>query len=115
MAKQIADKLVENSIEIANDPITSGYPLLRNKLQSARRGADCRLAPSAPNKMLNIVISFLLGGILSFGIIFVKELFNNKFQTTARHGEVLGHQRDRGRSRNDQGTEVGGLDGIFRI
>jgi capsular polysaccharide biosynthesis protein len=88
LAKEIADKLVENSIEIANDE-NSGYPLLRNKLRLLDE-AQIPVSPSAPNKLLNIVISFLLGGILSFGIIFVKELFNNKFQTTADMEKYLG-------------------------
>jgi capsular polysaccharide biosynthesis protein len=87
-AKEIADKLVENSILIANDE-NSGYPLLRNKLRLLDE-AQLPASPSAPNKMLNIVISFLLGGILSFGIIFVKELFNNKFQTTSDMEKYLG-------------------------
>lgn len=88
LAKEIADKLVENSIAIANDE-NSGYPLLRNKLRLLDE-AQTPTSPSAPNKMLNIVISFLLGGILSFGIIFVKELFNNKFQTTTDMEKYLG-------------------------
>jgi capsular polysaccharide biosynthesis protein len=88
LAKEIADKLVENSIAIANDE-NSGYPLLRNKLRLLDE-AQIPVSPSAPNKMLNIVISFLLGGILSFGIIFVKELFNNKFQTTNDMEKYLG-------------------------
>jgi len=88
LAKEIADKLVENSIEIANDE-NSGYPLLRNKLRLLDE-ARLPVSPSAPNKLLNIVISFLLGGILSFGILFVKELFNNKFQTTADMEKYLG-------------------------
>jgi capsular polysaccharide biosynthesis protein len=37
--------------------------------------------PSSPNKVLNVMISFILGAILSLGIIFVKEMFNNKYQT----------------------------------
>ncbi|MFA5006184.1 MAG: Wzz/FepE/Etk N-terminal domain-containing protein [Candidatus Izemoplasmatales bacterium] len=88
LASRIANQLVDNSIAIANELVDDGtgnlepaYTLLANKL----RTLDVAIVPTAassPNKVLNVVISFLVGGILSLGIIFVKELFNNKFQST---------------------------------
>lgn len=80
LASEIANQLVENSIEIANDP-GNAYVLLQDKLKLLDV-AVAPTAPSSPNKLLNVVISFLLGAILSLGIVFVKELFNNKFQST---------------------------------
>jgi len=80
LAGQIANQLVENSIQIADDE-ENAYVLLQNKLK-VLDVATTPVNPSSPNKLLNIVISVLLGGILSLGIIFVKELFNNKFQST---------------------------------
>ena len=46
--------------------------------------------PSAPNKLLNIVISILLGGIVSLAFVFVKELFNNKYQSASEMEKHLG-------------------------
>ncbi|MBU0996416.1 MAG: hypothetical protein KKE16_00035 [Firmicutes bacterium] len=80
LASEIANQLVENSIEIANDE-ENAYVLLQNKLKVLDVATD-PVNTSSPNKPLNVIISVLLGGILSLGIVFVKELFNNKFQST---------------------------------
>ncbi|MBN2876440.1 MAG: hypothetical protein JXL85_02195 [Bacilli bacterium] len=88
LAAEIANRLVENSIAIANDT-ESGYVLLQNKLKLLDM-ADVPSIPSAPNKILNIVISVLLGGIVSLGIVFVRELFNNKFQSSSEMEKFLG-------------------------
>lgn len=80
LAAEIANQLVADSIAIANDE-GNEYVLLQDKLK-VLDVAKVPSAPSAPNKMLNLVISLLLGGIVSLGIVFVKELFNNKFQST---------------------------------
>ena len=79
LAKTIADKIVENSISIADDE-EQGFLFLQNKLKLVYP-AELPVEPSSPNKVLNIVISALLGGILSLGIVFLKELFNNKYLT----------------------------------
>jgi len=79
LAQMIANTLVENSIEIANDE-ESPYVLLQNKLKVLDE-ADLPTNPSSPNKFLNVVISVLLGGIISLGVVFMKEFFNNKFKS----------------------------------
>jgi capsular polysaccharide biosynthesis protein len=79
LAQEIANTLVENSIEIANDP-ESPYVLLQNKLKVLDE-AKLPTSPSSPNKTLNVIISGLLGGILALGVVFVKEFFNNKYKT----------------------------------
>jgi capsular polysaccharide biosynthesis protein len=79
LAQEIANTLVENSIEIANDP-ESPYVLLQNKLK-VLDVANLPTSPSSPNKTLNVIISGLLGGILALGVVFVKEFFNNKYKT----------------------------------
>jgi capsular polysaccharide biosynthesis protein len=88
LAKIIANRLVDNSILIADNEQTQ-YRTLKDKLRVVDL-AITPTSPTAPNKMLNVVISFLLGGILSFGIIFLKELFNNKFQSTNEMEKYLG-------------------------
>lgn len=79
LAQEIANTLVENSIEIANDP-ESPFVLLQNKLKILDV-AKLPTSPSSPNKTLNVIISGLLGGILALGVVFVKEFFNNKYKT----------------------------------
>ncbi len=79
LAQKIANTLVENSIEIANDT-ESPYVLLQNKLK-VLDVAKLPTSPSSPNKTLNVIISGLLGGILALGVVFVKEFFNNKYKT----------------------------------
>jgi len=80
LAAEIANQLVENSILIANDE-ENGYVLLQDKLQ-VLDVATTPSVPSSPNKILNAVISFVIGAVIALGIVFVKELFNNKFQST---------------------------------
>lgn len=87
LARDIANKLVENSIEIANND-ENAYVLLQDKLK-VLDVATMPVNPSSPNKLLNVVISVLLGGILALGIVFIKELFNNKFQSTQELEKVL--------------------------
>jgi len=88
LAAEIANTLVENSIAIANDD-EIGYVLLQDKLK-VLDPADVETIPSSPNKMLNIVISVLLGGIISLAFVFIKELFNNKFQSASEMEKYLG-------------------------
>ncbi|MDD4184010.1 MAG: Wzz/FepE/Etk N-terminal domain-containing protein [Candidatus Izemoplasmatales bacterium] len=79
IAQEIANKIVENSIAIADDE-EQGFLFLQNKLKLVYP-AKLPTVPSSPNKVLNVIISALIGGILSLGIVFLKELFNNKFLT----------------------------------
>lgn len=78
LAQQIANTLVENAIEIANDE-TDPYEFLQNKLK-IHDVALLPTSPSSPNKTLNIIISGLLGGILALGVVFMKEFFTNKYK-----------------------------------
>ncbi len=88
LAMEIANQLVENSILIADNEETD-FRSLKDKLRIVDLAIQ-PTTPTAPNKPLNIIISFLLGGILSFGIIFIKELFNNKFQSSSEMEKYLG-------------------------
>ncbi|MDD3712573.1 MAG: Wzz/FepE/Etk N-terminal domain-containing protein [Candidatus Izemoplasmatales bacterium] len=78
LAQKIANTLVENAIEIANDE-TDPYVFLQNKLK-IHDEALLPAVPSSPNKTLNIIISGLLGGILALGVVFMKEFFTNKYK-----------------------------------
>lgn len=88
LATEIANTLVANSISIANSD-EDGYILLRDKLKLLDP-ADTPTNPSSPNTILNVVISILLGGIISLAFVFVKELFNNKFQSSSEMEKYLG-------------------------
>lgn len=82
MAANINNKLIENSISIANgiyDPSFESL-YLKNRLVPFVT-ADVPVNSSSPNKVLNIIISGILGGIIALGIVFVKEMMNNKFKT----------------------------------
>ncbi len=79
LAQEIANTLISNSIEIANDE-DDPYILLQNKLKVFDQ-AKLPTGPSSPNKVLNIAISIILGGIIALGVVFIKEFFNNKFKT----------------------------------
>ncbi len=88
LASDIANTLVTKSIEIANNE-ESAFVLLQNKLRVLDVAKPNYVATS-PNKILNVVISVLLGGILSLGFVFVKELFNNKYQSASEMEKHLG-------------------------
>ncbi len=88
LASEIANTLVANSISIANSE-EEGYILLQDKLKLLDI-AVTPVNPSSPNTILNIVISILLGGILALAFVFVKELFNNKFQSSSEMEKYLG-------------------------
>jgi capsular polysaccharide biosynthesis protein len=79
MAQSIANTLVANSIEIANDD-SEPYVLLQNKLKVLDE-AKLPIVASSPNKMLNVAISVILGGIVALGVVFLKEFFNNKYKS----------------------------------
>lgn len=79
LAQEIANQIVENSIEIANDD-QNPYILLQDKL-IVLDVAKLPENPSSPNKMLNIAISIILGGIIALGVVFLKEFFNNKYKS----------------------------------
>ena len=88
LAAEIANALINNSIEIADDS-EQGYVLLQNKLK-VLDVAELPEAASSPNKILNVVISILLGGIIALAFVFVKEAFSNKYQSSSEMEKHLG-------------------------
>lgn len=92
LAQEIVNTLVENSIALANDDAGDGanaFLYLEDRFTPLDTGT-LPVAPSSPNNVLNIVISVILGGILSLGIVFVREFFNNKFKTKEDVEKYLG-------------------------
>jgi capsular polysaccharide biosynthesis protein len=84
IAQEIVNQLIENSIALANDEENDGenaFIYLEDRLILLDE-ASLPSSPSSPNKMLNVVISIILGGIVALGVVFAKEFFNNKFKTS---------------------------------
>jgi capsular polysaccharide biosynthesis protein len=83
LAQAIANKLIDKMVEKSDN-----YLLIKDRIKPIDY-AKHPSVPSSPNKLLNIVISVLIGGILSLGIVFVKELFNNKFKSAEEMEKYL--------------------------
>jgi capsular polysaccharide biosynthesis protein len=83
LAARIANSIIDNSIEAGAE-----FRLLNDNLK-ALDPATVPLIQSSPNTILNVVISFILGGILSLGIVFLKEVLNNKFQSSQEMEKYL--------------------------
>jgi len=65
------DSSDENSLKFATETVKLiNYPEI-----------DANQAPSSPNKMLNIIISLLLGSIVGVVIVILKEQFSNHFSS----------------------------------
>ncbi|MGD9964784.1 MAG: YveK family protein [Candidatus Izemoplasmatales bacterium] len=79
LAQNIANTLVTNAIEIANNE-DDPYLFLQNKLRLLD-SAILPESPSSPNKVVYVFISGFLGVIISIAIIFLKEFFDNKYKT----------------------------------
>jgi len=77
----IAEKLI--------DAVDGGnFPQLKDKL-AILDVAKVPLRPASPNKPLNVVISFLIGGVLGVGFVFVKEMLDNTFKSKKELEAVL--------------------------
>jgi capsular polysaccharide biosynthesis protein len=75
----VVNSVVENTISIANEE----YPILNNTMKSmgiAKKGIY-----SSPNKVLNIAIGVILGGILGVVMVLLVEVFH----TTVRNKKEL--------------------------
>jgi capsular polysaccharide biosynthesis protein len=83
LAQAIANKLIDKMVEKSDN-----YLLIKDRIKPIDYAKQPSV-PSSPNKLLNIVISVLIGGILSLGIVFVKELFNNKFKSAEEMEKYL--------------------------
>ncbi|MGE4571999.1 MAG: YveK family protein [Candidatus Izemoplasmatales bacterium] len=81
LAQEIANQLIENSIEIANGTREDRENIYLKDRLSLLDEATYPSGPSSPNKVLNIAISVILGGIIALGVVFIKEAFNNKFKS----------------------------------
>jgi capsular polysaccharide biosynthesis protein len=82
LAAEIVNQLIINARETANGDYDPSFEstYLKDRLMPFDYAMTPN-SPSSPNKVLNIAISVILGGIIALGVVFVKEAFNNKFKT----------------------------------
>ncbi len=79
VAKRVVNSLISNSIQIANDE----FPVLNNVMIQA--GAAKTGSYASPNKLLNIVISVIIGGVIGVGTALIIEFL----KTTVRNKKEL--------------------------
>ena len=85
VAKRVVNSIIENAIEIANGE----FPVLNNVMI---QGGSAKIGSYAsPNKTLNIIISFIIGGVIGVGaallLEFLKTTVRNKKELEALIGE----------------------------
>ncbi|MDD3191720.1 MAG: Wzz/FepE/Etk N-terminal domain-containing protein [Bacilli bacterium] len=79
LTKRVVNAIITNAIDIAN----TQYPILSDTMYQMLPAEDGNYA--SPNKMLNVVISFLLGAIVGVG----SALLIEAFKTTVRNKKEL--------------------------
>ncbi|MDD4142930.1 MAG: Wzz/FepE/Etk N-terminal domain-containing protein [Bacteroidales bacterium] len=82
MARIIADKVTDVFIE----KVTEIMQVENVKVIDC---AEIPLHPVKPNKTLNTIIGFVLGSVLSLGLIFLIELLDNSVKTAEEIKEIL--------------------------
>ncbi len=86
LSRDIVNTVINEAISFADEEI----PVLRNNI--VRTSYAQRGIYDSPNRPLYIIIGFILGGILGFGIVLTKELVNNTFRNKDQLESVLGIQ-----------------------
>lgn len=86
LAIQVVNEVIDEAISFAN----SNVAILKDNI--IRTSTAQESVYDSPNKVLYVVIGFILGGILGVGIAFIKELFNNTFRTKEQLETAFGIQ-----------------------
>lgn len=74
IAKDILENLINEFIVLAEELVPNGNARIIEKVKIPEN-------PVAPNKMMNIAIVFLLGLMVSVGLVFLIEYLNNTFKS----------------------------------
>lgn len=75
-AKSIVKEITMIAPDVIMDTVEAGSV----KVISEARGSE---NPVSPNRVMNVAVSFMLGIVLSTGIVLLKEMLNNTFKTDA--------------------------------
>jgi capsular polysaccharide biosynthesis protein len=86
LAISVVNEVIDEAISFANTNVA----ILKDNI--IRTSTAQEAVYDSPNKILYVVIGFILGGIAGVGIAFVKELFNNTFRTKEQLETAFGIQ-----------------------
>ncbi|MEG2596421.1 MAG: Wzz/FepE/Etk N-terminal domain-containing protein [Ruthenibacterium sp.] len=76
LAKAIVKEITKISPDVIMDTVEAGSVKV---ISESRAGEN----PVSPNLMMNIAVSFMLGLVVTTGIVLLKEMLNNTFKTDA--------------------------------
>ncbi len=77
ISKDVVNSVINSAINIVDN--NDSFSSLKDKIT---RTSTANLGVyESPNKLLYVIVGFILGGIVGVGFAFLKELFNNTFKT----------------------------------
>jgi capsular polysaccharide biosynthesis protein len=85
-SKEVVNAVINSAIEFADENVL----ILKDNIIRTSFADDG--VYDSPNKVLYVVIGFILGGILGVGIAFIKEMFNNTYRTKDQLEAAFGIQ-----------------------
>ncbi|MGA0351422.1 MAG: YveK family protein [Acholeplasmataceae bacterium] len=88
LARTAVDAVIEAVIEETDTP--DAFPVLTDKIRRTSMASEARY--NSPNKVLFAAIGFVLGGIVSVGIVFTKEMLSTHFRSKDEVEAVLNLQ-----------------------
>lgn len=88
LAKAVADAVIEAVIEVTD--VEDAFPVLTNKIRRTSFGSDATY--NSPNRILYSVIGIVLGGIVSLGYVFLREVLATNFRSKDEIEAALGIQ-----------------------
>lgn len=89
LSKRIANYTVLNLIEVCNDPTgNDGLAMLKNAITQTTPAQTGSFA--GPNRKLYVLVSFVLGLVVSFVVVFIKEFLSSRFKTKEEVKNYLG-------------------------
>ena len=88
LARVAVDAVIEAVIEETDTP--DAFPVLTDKIRRTSMASEARY--NSPNKILFAAIGLVLGGIVSVGIVFTKEMLSTHFRSKDEVEAVLNLQ-----------------------
>ena len=88
LAKAVVDAVIDAVIEETD--VEDAFPVLTNKIRRTSFGSDATY--NSPNRILYSVIGIVLGGIVSLGYVFLREVLATNFRSKDEIEAALGIQ-----------------------